>query len=69
MNNLTDLYGSQDEKSHIWGSSFLNLDNGNKWQTVGTQYPDPDPEDEGEVEDEEWERKHLRYGWGKFTPE
>lgn len=69
MNNMTDLYGSQDEKSRIWGSSFLNLNNGNKWQTVGTQYPDPDSEDEDEVEDEEWERKHLRYGWGKFTPE
>uniref|UniRef100_K1RCR9 Solute carrier organic anion transporter family member n=1 Tax=Magallana gigas TaxID=29159 RepID=K1RCR9_MAGGI len=66
---FNDLYGSQDEKSHIWGSSFLNLDNGNSWQTVGTQYPDPDSEDEGEVEDEEWERKHLRYGWGKFTPD
>lgn len=69
MNNMTDLYGSQDEKSRIWGSSFLNLNNGNKWQTVGTQYPDPDSEDEGEAEDEGWERKHLRYGWGKFTPE
>lgn len=66
---MTDLYGSQDEKSRIWGSSFLNLNNGNKWQTVGTQYPDPDSEDEGEAEDEEWERKHLRYGWGKFTPD
>lgn len=59
MNNLIDFYGSQDEKSYIWGLSFLNLDNGNSWQIVGIQYFDFDLEDEGEVEDEEWERKYF----------
>ena len=72
MNNLRDIFGSQDEKSNIWGSSYLKLDSGKELRNVGTQYPDPDSEDESEVEiieDEEWEKKHLRYGWGKFTPE
>ncbi|XP_022324180.1 solute carrier organic anion transporter family member 4A1-like [Crassostrea virginica] len=72
MNNLRDIFGSQDEKSNIWGSSYLKLDSGKELHNVGTQYPDPDSEDESEaeiIEDEEWEKKHLRYGWGKFTPD
>jgi hypothetical protein len=75
MNNLRDIFGSQDERSNTWGSGYLKLDSGKDPHTVnvGTQFPNPEStpgsEDGDHTEDEEWEKKNLRYGWGKFKPE
>ncbi|XP_061188346.1 solute carrier organic anion transporter family member 4A1-like [Saccostrea echinata] len=69
MNNLREIFGSQDEMNNIWGSGYLKLGNGKELHTIGTQFPNPESEDGSEESEEEWEKKNLRYGWGKFKPD